>query len=66
MHQDKLEELLIEYFMAKNPKIIGNDYVVLGTVERADSKQAWSDTLSIQEMLEHLHDFKKTIFFRPA
>ncbi|GAC1696370.1 MAG: hypothetical protein PVS3B1_34890 [Ktedonobacteraceae bacterium] len=66
MHQDKLEELLFEYLIVKNPRIIGNDYIVLGTVERSDSKRAWSGTLSVQEMLEHLHDFKRTILFRPA
>ena len=55
-------------FAEREPSVIGNDYLVLGTVER----QAWRESVKqpkgIQEMLEHLHDFKevRTVEYQPA
>jgi len=68
VHQDELEAQLEALFAERDPSLIGNDYLVLGTVER----QAWRESLKqpkgIQEMLEHLHDFKgvRTVEYRPA
>ncbi len=60
-HQDDLETLLAQLFSHYDPSIIGNDYLVLGTVER----QAWRESLkqpkSTPEMLEHLHDFEEVL-----
>lgn len=57
-HQDELEALLAELFTQYDPSVIGNDYLVIGTVEH----QAWREGLTTQkttaEMFEHLADFK--------
>lgn len=64
VHQDQLEEQLAAYFSATNPEIVGNDYLVMGTLDKSEWKQGMQDPLSMQEMLEHLHDFKEAVTFR--
>jgi hypothetical protein len=58
-HQDEIESALAQLFDRYDPSAIGNDYLVLGTVER----QAWhvgmKQPKDIPDMLEHLHDFKE-------
>jgi hypothetical protein len=34
LHQDKVEELLAAAMLGHNPDVIGNDYLVIGTVDR--------------------------------
>lgn len=65
VHQDQLEEQLVEYFSEANPEIIGNDYLVMGTLDRPEWRQGMQDPLTLQEMLEHLHDFKEAVKFTP-
>ena len=66
IHQDQLEEQLAAYFSTTNPEIIGNDYLVMGTLDKPEWKQGMQDPLSMQEMIEHLHDFKEAITFKPG
>jgi len=67
-HQDEIEELLTGLFATHDPSIIGNDYLVLGTVERKAWRESMKQPKSIPEMLEHLHDFKevRTVEYQPA
>ena len=58
-HQDQIEGLLAAMFAEHNPSIIGNDYLVLGTVERAAWREGVKQPKGIPDMLEHLHDFKE-------
>ncbi len=57
-HKHEIEHHLTEMFMNKNPEVIGNDYLVFGTVE----KQAWRENINqpkpFNERLHHVHDFK--------
>ena len=57
-HQHEIEHHLTELFLKINPEVIGNDYLVFGTVE----KQAWRENINkpkpFSEMLNHIHDFK--------
>jgi hypothetical protein len=57
-HQDELEALLAQLFEQRDPSVIGNHYLVIGTVER----QAWREGLTtdktMDEMFKHLADFK--------
>jgi len=54
----EIEHHLTEMFLKINPKVIGNYYIVLGTVE----KIAWGENVNqpkpFNEMLQHIHDFK--------
>ena len=59
-HKHEIEHLLTDLFTNYNPSIIGNDYLVIGTVE----KKAWRISLNkqklVHEILPHVHDFKNS------
>ena len=54
----EIEHLLTTLFKQLNPDIIGNEYLIIGTVE----KKAWRENLEHpkepKEMLSQMHDFK--------
>ena len=68
VHQDELETQLVALFKELDPDLIGNDYLVIGTVERQAWRKGMKEPQSIPHMLEHLHDFKevRTIKYHPA
>jgi len=68
VHQDELEAQLEALFAERDPSLIGNDYLVLGTVERQAWREGMKQPKGIQGMLEHLHDFEKvrTVEYQPA
>ncbi len=57
-HQDELEGLLAALFAERAPEAIGNDYLVLGTLERPDWKHGVQTPLSIEGARGAMHDFK--------
>jgi hypothetical protein len=65
-HRNEIEDLLVRRFTARTPQTVGNDYLVTGTVDRADWKQIAQKQLPVQDTLEALHDFKEVITFKPA
>lgn len=65
VHKDELEAELIHKFETLKPKIIDNDYLILGTVE----KKFWQQQLikpsaNLVEILKHTADFKKYLDFK--
>jgi hypothetical protein len=67
-HQDQIEELLAGIFADIDPSIIGNDYLVLGTIERKAWREGVKQPKGVDEMLEHLRMFKevRTVRVRPG
>ena len=65
-HQDDLEAFLATFFGATRPEIVGNDYLVVGTEDRADWLRGTKTPLSIEEALECLHDFAEVVRIEPA
>jgi len=65
-HQDELEAQLAAIFASRNPEAIGNDYLVLGTIDRAVWRKGVQASLGLQDMLDNLHDFKHVWQFEPA
>lgn len=63
LHQDKVEELLAMTFEQRDPSILGNDYLIIGTVERAYWRKASKSGGTYQEFFDNLHDFKKHVQF---
>lgn len=59
-HQADLEVQLAMMFEKSNPRLIGNDYVVLGTIDYA----AWKGGFSIKDLPSYLHDFKEVLEMR--
>jgi len=60
VHQDELEAQLAYNFSQQAPEFIGNQYLVIGTVD----KRVWKKGLGggggeLGEMLQHIADFKK-------
>jgi hypothetical protein len=60
VHQDELEHELTVAFESRAPDVIGNDYMVLGTMDR----KAWrrglkSDDSTARGVLDHIADFEK-------
>jgi hypothetical protein len=67
-HQDEIENLLTQILSDIAPDAVGNDYIVLGTVERDFWRQGMKTPNSVAELPDHLHDFIEvwTLKFRPA
>ena len=62
-HQDEIEAHLTQIFMQRKPEVIGNNYIVLGTMDRADWKRGLQQPLTFDEMEKCLHDFKQELYF---
>ena len=67
-HQDQIEELLAGIFVELDPSVIGNEYLVMGTVERQAWREGVRQPKDIEEMLEGFHVFKevRTVQVQPG
>jgi hypothetical protein len=63
-HKDEIESLLAQLFEQLASKTVGNDYLVIGTFDRADWKRGVSGTITTREMIEALHDFTDVVQFK--
>src|SRR5436305_13536194 len=48
-HQDDVEHFLASFFTEQKPEVIGNDYLIVGTMERAVWKRGTQEPLTMQE-----------------
>ena len=65
-HKDELEGYLAAFFERQAPEIVGNDYLVIGTLDRADWKWGAQGTVTTDDMIERLHDFEDVLCFELA
>ncbi len=68
-HQDELESTLTQMMiLAGKPEIIGNKYLVIGTVDRKHWKNHLDNPSNMKESLKNTADFKKyfDIHFDPG
>ena len=65
-HKDEIELHLAQLRLQMGPAVIGNDYLIVGTVERKDWHRGLTKPLSPAEMIEALHDFKGHLQFEPT
>lgn len=65
-HQDEVERELAALFSRRTPKLVGNGYLVIGTLDRDVWKRGVAEPLAIQEMVEQLHDFVEVLELRRA
>jgi hypothetical protein len=67
-HQDQIDALLANLFAERAPEVIGNDYLVLGTVDRKVWREGLKQPKGTDDIVAHLHDFKEvlTIEYQPA
>jgi YgiT-type zinc finger domain-containing protein len=59
LHQDVVEDLMVRAFQERDPSLIGNDYLIIGTVERRGWREGDPKTL-----LANLHDFREVVTFQ--
>ena len=64
VHQDNAEHLLASIFTEQKPEVVGNDYLVIGTLARPAWKRETQQQLNPQGMFEVLHDFKEVVTFK--
>lgn len=57
-HQDNLEAQLVNVCLERAPELVGNDYLVVGTVDRPVWLRGTRGELAPQEILDNLHEFK--------
>ncbi len=65
-HQDEIESNLASLFDTLAPEVIGNNYLVVGTLERPDWKRGVVGTTTVEETIGSLHDFKDMVRFEPS
>jgi hypothetical protein len=65
-HQDEVEEQLAILFQQRQPELIGNDYLVIGTLDPEVWERGRQTPLTIPEMMDNLHDFTDVLRIRPA
>ena len=65
-HRDELEAQLVVLFEKQDPAMIGNDYLVIGTLDHDVWERGRRDPLPIPEMLARLHDFQEVLRIEPA
>lgn len=58
-HQDELEQLLSYTFQERAPEVIGNEYLVLGTVDKATWRKQQKEPIHLKQLPEYLHDFNE-------
>ena len=56
-HKHEIEHILTAMFLEVDPKIIGNDYLIIGTVEKETWRKGLKQPLSMNEILLHASDF---------
>src|SRR5215213_4584680 len=57
-HREEVETQLTILFEEKRPEVVGNEYLVVGTVERDTWRGSLTDPIGVAELLEHTADIK--------
>ena len=56
-HKHEIEHLLTSLFSQTEPETVGNEYLIIGTVEKNSWSGAQQQKKSVSEMLPHASDF---------
>ena len=63
-HQDNVEHFLASFFSEQQPEVVGNDYLVLGTLDKPVWKRGTLQPMTLRKVFEALHDFKEVVTFK--
>jgi hypothetical protein len=66
LHKDKLETLIAFSLQQSAPALIGNEYLVMGTVDRKGWRETEKQGGDIKTALAHLVVFKEVVEIKPA
>ncbi len=65
-HRDEIEAYLARMLPQTAPRLPGDGYLIVGTVQRKDWRRGLTSPLTGPEMLQALHRFKDCLDFKPA
>jgi hypothetical protein len=57
--------MIVFLFMHRQPEMIGTNYLVIGTLDKADWRRSMKKPFNFEEMRACLQDFKKVMSFEP-
>lgn len=57
-HKHEIEQLLLDLFSQHNQDVVGNRYVIIGTMEMKAWREELNRQLSVSEARAHIHDLK--------
>ena len=63
-HKNEIESFLTQFFMQHKPEVVGNEYLVIGTFDRAVWKEGVKQPGTIETMRDNLHDFIERVTFK--
>ena len=63
--QSEIEALMTACFENERPEIIGNEYLVIGTLDRSDWKESRDRSITSGDVLEKVYPFKAVLNFEP-
>jgi hypothetical protein len=58
-HKHEIEGYLTQLFMYSAPEVIGNDYLIIGTVEKKAWRQRLNQPQDPKNIIPYTHDFKR-------
>lgn len=58
-HKHEIENHLTKMFLIIKPEIIGNNYLIIGTIEKKAWHKNWNQSKPLNETLQNVHDYKK-------
>jgi len=64
--KSEIESLMVASFEQSRPEIVGNDYLVIGVLDREDWRQGKQGKLLEGETIERMLVFKDVLKFEPA
>ncbi|HZA24190.1 MAG TPA: hypothetical protein VFA32_16565 [Dehalococcoidia bacterium] len=62
----ELEQFLYAVWLQRAPEIVGNDYLVFGTLDRRDWQRGQREELGVREAISLASPFKEMLHFEPA
>ncbi|MAT98520.1 MAG: hypothetical protein CL608_15355 [Anaerolineaceae bacterium] len=65
LHQDRVEALIAFTLQKSAPSLIGNEYLVVGTVERKAWRESQKQKGNLKMIVDNLHGFKEVVVFEP-
>ena len=66
LHKDKVESMMTYSMEQGNPTLIGNKYLIVGTVERKGWRESRKQPGNYDVVFDNMHDFKEVVVFEPA
>lgn len=66
VHQDELENMLFLAHNDNNPEIIGNEYLVLGTLAPSAWRKRDKEPVTMEKAQANVHDFKEYLEIKTA